>query len=159
MSPIDDINGSRLRAAATAGTRAASGPGTGLPEGRDPKTPKEAAQEFEKVLVRQFVEVMTKDMFSSSLAGEGGGGWMKSQRGNQRDMMTDMLTDRIVESGSLQISEQLTKQWSGSGASGTPSNSGMPLRQRVDPLPSSSPASSSPNTPASDEGPRFDRAA
>lgn len=131
MSPSDRV------AHSPAPLQSAASPGLGsdLPNGRDPQTLAEAAKEFESVLVRQFVEVMTKDMFTSSLAGENGPGWMKSQRGTQRDMMTDMLTDHLVESGALSISEQLMKKWGASSASSSPAES--PLQESMDLHPAS----------------------
>jgi Rod binding domain-containing protein len=94
-----------------------------------PRNPEEAAAQFEKVLVRQFVEVMTKDLMSSSMAGDGGPGWMNSQRDSQRDHLTDVLTDHLVESGTLDIREMLLKRWGHDDAStdtapteGTPTN-------------------------------------
>lgn len=76
-----------------------------------PESPEEAADQFEKVLVRQFVKVMTEDMFSGSHAGEGGGKWMESQRDRQRDLMTDMITDRITEANTLEVSKTLERKW------------------------------------------------
>lgn len=81
-----------------------------IPEER-PRNPQEAAAQFEKVLVQQFVDVMTEDMFSSSLAGEDGPQWMGSQRDSNRDAMTEVLTDHIVESGDLGLRELLLKRW------------------------------------------------
>ena len=95
--------------------RAAPSPGglgTGLTGGdANPETPKEAAEQFEKVLVRQFVDVMTEDMYSSSLAGDGDKNWMSSQRDRQRKVMTNMITDKLTETGNLQISETLMQSW------------------------------------------------
>lgn len=139
------INPAASRQTALA-SRAAS---SDLPNGRDPETPQEAAEEFEKVLVRRFVKVMTKDMFSTSLTGEDSAGWMKSQRGQQRDMMTDMLTDHLVESEALNISEQLAKEWGVSKP--PPASPGPPLRQSLDPLPA--------DPPQSHDEPRLDRSA
>lgn len=83
-----------------------------------PASPTEAAQRFEEVLVRQFVKVMTKDMFSSSLTGrEGGAGWMQSQRDRQRKMMTDMIAEQVAEGGDLAISKKLMREWGTSTAS------------------------------------------
>ena len=88
------------------------GLGTGLTGGdANPETPKEAAEQFEKVLVRQFVDVMTEDMYSSSLAGGDGKNWMSSQRDRQRRVMTGMITDKLTEAGNLQISETLMQSW------------------------------------------------
>lgn len=80
-----------------------------------PSTVQEAAHKFEKVLVRQFTKVMTENMFSSSLAGEGGGKWMESQRDRQREHMTDMITEQLVESNSLGISKKLMQTWNATG--------------------------------------------
>jgi Rod binding domain-containing protein len=76
---------------------------------KKPRTEAEAAEQFETVLVRQFVQVMTKDLFQSSLAGEGGVGG--GQADMQRDVLTDALTDHLVESGALQLSDLLLRQW------------------------------------------------
>jgi len=78
-------------------------------DGTKPRTEAEAAEQFEAVLVRQFVQVMTKDLFDSSLAGEGaiGGG----QADMQRDVLTDTLTDHLVQSGALRLSDLLLRQW------------------------------------------------
>ncbi len=75
------------------------------------KTPEEAARQFEAILVRQFVTVMTDGLFKASLSGDEGPGWMKSQQDAQRDIMTDVLTDHLVESGVLRISDLLLRQW------------------------------------------------
>lgn len=78
---------------------------------RRPETLEEAAQQFEKVLVRQFVQVMTEGMFDASLSGDDGPGWMDSQRESQHGVLTDVLTDHLVESGALRLSEMLLRQW------------------------------------------------
>jgi flagellar protein FlgJ len=76
-----------------------------------PQSREEAARQFEQILVRQFVEVMTKDLFGGGLSGDDGPGWMQGQQDMQRDMMTDMLTDHIAGSGALRISDLLLRQW------------------------------------------------
>lgn len=88
-----------------------------------PDTPEEAARAFEKVLVRRFVQTMTKDMLDSPLSGERGPGWMNSQRDQQRDMLTDVLTDHLVDANTLGISDLLLEDWgltSDRGAAGPP---------------------------------------
>ena len=75
------------------------------------KTPEEAARQFEAILVRQFVMVMTDGLFKASLSGDDGPGWMKGQQDTQRDIMTDVLTEHLVESGALRISDLLLRQW------------------------------------------------
>ena len=88
------------------------------PADRAPTTKEEAARQFESVLVRQFVEVMTKKMFDAPLSGKDGPGWMNSQRDTQRDMMTDVLTDHLVDSGALQLSDLLLRKWDAGTAEG-----------------------------------------
>lgn len=145
--------------------RGRSNSDAGLPEEDDPETPTEAAEQFEEVLVRQFVDVMTKGMFSSSLTGEKGGGWMKSQRDRQRSMMTDMITDHLVEAGNLQISEKLTERWGVSNSAETPdassSDEGIPFKKPVDPLPITPPDTHrTPSNPSpTPEGRHVDHAA
>ncbi|MBB4090308.1 hypothetical protein [Salinibacter ruber] len=136
------------------------GLGTGLTGGdANPETPKEAAEQFEKVLVRQFVDVMTEDMYSSSLAGGDGKNWMSSQRDRQRRVMTGMITDKLTEAGNLQISETLMQSWgtdASAGADGTeadaseaddaapaPASPENSIPEFVDPLP----APADPSTP------------
>ena len=131
------------------------GLGTGLTGGdANPETPKEAAEQFEKVLVRQFVDVMTEDMYSSSLAGGDGKNWMSSQRDRQRRVMTGMITDKLTEAGNLQISETLMQSW-GTDASAeadapeadeeapAPASPENSIPEFVDPLP----APADPSTP------------
>lgn len=102
-----------LDAAAHRSAAASSPPGDarGVGESGPPDTLSEAAEKFEQALVRQFVKVMTKDMFSQSHAGQGGGNWMESQRGRQRDLMTDMIADRLAKADTLEVSEKLAKEW------------------------------------------------
>ncbi|MEF8817519.1 MAG: hypothetical protein V5A58_12065 [Salinibacter sp.] len=100
--------------------RASSSPdglGMGLTGDDNPETPKEAAEQFEKVLVRQFVDVMTEGMYDASLAGDDGKHWMSSQRDRQRRVMTDMITDKLTEAGDLQISKTLLRSWGVEGSS------------------------------------------
>ncbi|MCS3649653.1 Rod binding domain-containing protein [Salinibacter ruber] len=130
------------------------GLGTGLTGDDPPETPKEAAEQFEKVLVRQFVDVMTEDMYSSSLAGGDGKNWMSSQRDRQRRVMTGMITDKLTEAGNLQISETLMQSW-GTDASAeadapeaddaapAPASPENSIPEFVDPLP----APADPSTP------------
>lgn len=106
----------------------AQSPTLGAPSSEQPRNPKEAAAQFEKVLVRQFVDAMTKDMLSTSLSGDDGPSWMSSQRDSQRDTMTDVLTDHIVESGALDLRELLLRRWgvSDDEAASTPDASPLP---------------------------------
>ncbi|MCS4192439.1 hypothetical protein GGP50_000639 [Salinibacter ruber] len=130
------------------------GLGTGLMGDDTPETPKEAAEQFEKVLVRQFVDVMTEDMYSSSLAGGEGKNWMGSQRDRQRRVMTGMITDKLTEAGNLQISETLMQSWGKEAspeadapeadeAAPTPASPEKSIPEFVDPLP----APADPSTP------------
>lgn len=71
-------------------------------------TPEEAAEQFETILVRQFVDAMTKDLFKSSL---GGDGLPEAQADAQREAMVNALTDELVESGSMLFRDILLRQW------------------------------------------------
>ena len=75
----------------------------------------EAAKQFEKVLVQQFVQVMTEQMFESNLAGEEGPGWMKSYGNQQKETLTDILSEHLVEQGTFDISSTILKQWADKG--------------------------------------------
>ena len=148
-------------AAALAQQRRAAAPssgglGAGLSDPADPETPKEAAEQFEQLLVRQFVDVMTEDMYSSSMAGEGGGNWMSSQRDRQRDVMTDMITEKLAEGGDLQIAETLLRSWGIESPDADKPSEGASepsLPDFVDPLPTA-PS----DTPSSQDRPQIDHA-
>lgn len=71
-----------------------------------PADPEAAAAQFEAVLVRQFVEVMTKDLFDGE-----GEGMLTGQADLQRDTLTDALTDHLVDAGTLGIADLLVAQW------------------------------------------------
>ena len=75
-----------------------------------PADPEAAAAQFEAVLVRQFVEVMTKDLFDGE-----GEGMLTGQADLQRDTLTDALTDHLVEAGTLGIADLLLAQWERGG--------------------------------------------
>ena len=75
-----------------------------------PDNPVEAARQFESVLVRQFVEVMTKDLFKATEEG-----MMTGQADLQRDTLTDTLTEHLVDAGTFGIADLLTAQWDRQG--------------------------------------------
>ena len=77
---------------------------------RDAASPEEAARQFESVLVRQFVEVMTKDLFDSEAEG-----MLTGQADLQRDTLTDTLTDHLVASGTFGIADLMVAQWKAAG--------------------------------------------
>lgn len=79
------------------------------------RTPEEAAEQFEAVLVRQFVEAMTDGLFDNEASGA-----MRAQVDAQRDAMTTALTDELVESGALRFRDLLLRQWGEPGASEAP---------------------------------------
>lgn len=95
----------------------ATDPSSGL---RRPTTPEETAREFEGILVREFVKIMTKDLFKSNLQGEEGPAWVDSYSDTQRDVMTNALTKHLVEQGQLGISELLLRKWGVQPASDEP---------------------------------------
>lgn len=78
-----------------------------------PESLEEVAQQFEEILTRQFVDVMTKDLFSGGLAGENGPAWMKSQGDTQRDTLAQVLTEHLTSKGTFGVSELLLRQWQG----------------------------------------------
>jgi len=82
---------------------------------RLPDDPVEAARQFEAVLVRQFVEVMTKDLFQG-----GEEEMMTGQADLQRDTLTDTLTEHLVDAGTFGIADLLTAQWERTGRIPTP---------------------------------------
>lgn len=75
------------------------------------RTPEEAAEQFEAVLVRQFVDAMTESLFDGEAAGA-----MRAQVDAQRDAMASALTDELVESGALRFRDLLMRQWGASEA-------------------------------------------
>lgn len=79
--------------------------------GAPARAPEEAARQFEAVLVRQFVDVMTRDLFKAS----GDGAMAAGQADLQRDTLTNVLTDHLVESGTFGIADLLMRQWARTG--------------------------------------------
>jgi Rod binding domain-containing protein len=91
------------------------------PDGPQPPTdrvnsPEEAVRKFEEVLARQFVQVMTKDLFKNNMAGEEGPAWMSGHADTQRDILTDALAQHLVDQGTLGLSELLLKKWNLNGS-------------------------------------------
>jgi peptidoglycan hydrolase FlgJ len=86
---------------------------SGLPstpaETKVPSDKVDAAAQFERVLVKQFVQVMTKDLFKSGE--EEGMSWMGSYGDIQRDTLADVLTDHLVEAGTFKLQDLLLRQW------------------------------------------------
>lgn len=81
------------------------------PKARKAANEQEAAQQFEELLVRQFVNELTKGLFQSSLAGEDAPGWVQGQHQTQQDVLTDALTEQIVQSNGLGLSDMLMRKW------------------------------------------------
>ncbi|MEO0559223.1 MAG: peptidoglycan hydrolase [Bacteroidota bacterium] len=77
---------------------------------RDASSPEEAARQFESLLVRQFVEVMTKDLFDTEAES-----MLTGQADLQRDTLTDTLTEHLVESGTFGVAELMIQQWKDAG--------------------------------------------
>lgn len=76
------------------------------------KSPEEAARQFEEVLVKQFVQTMTKDLFKPM--GEGPS-YLSAQADIQRDTLNDVLTRQLVDSGSFGVARMLERQWAQQG--------------------------------------------
>lgn len=68
-----------------------------------------AAREFERVLVKQFVQVMTKDLFKS--IDDGAMSSVEAYGDIQRDTLADVLTDHLVDSGTFNLQDLLLRQW------------------------------------------------
>jgi Rod binding domain-containing protein len=117
-------------------------PAAAAPSDAKPRTTEEAAEQFEAVFVRQFVQVMTKGLFDRSLAGDDA--LADGQADMQRDILTDTLTDHLVESGALRLSDLLLRQWSRGEGEAAASEVAAPAA----PAPSDS-ASSDQTAPAS----------
>lgn len=73
---------------------------------RSATSPEEAAEQFEAVLTRQFVQVMTQDLFD-----EEGEGMLSGQADLQRDTLTDALTQHLTDAGTLGIADLLLTAW------------------------------------------------
>lgn len=86
-----------------------------LLDARRPHTPEEAARQFEELLLRQFVQVMTRNLFRESLTGDEAPGWLSTYRDTQRDALTNVLARHLAEQGRLGIAELLLRQWQQSG--------------------------------------------
>lgn len=61
-------------------------------EQRNSRTPEEAAKQVEEILMRQFVDELTKGLF-------------------ERGVMTDILARFLVDAGTLKLSDHLLRQW------------------------------------------------
>ena len=84
----------------------------GLPrEEPKPRTPEEAARQFEEVLVKQMVREMTKGIFDNNLTGDDAPQWMGAYSEMQSDVLTTELAKQLTESGKIGISDLLMKQW------------------------------------------------
>lgn len=98
---------------------------------RPADSPEEAAKQFEAVLVRQFVEVMTKDLFQS-----GQEGMLTGQADLQRDTLTDTLTTHLVDSGAFGVADLMMAQWERAGrvpqSEAAAPTDGAPRRQAPD---------------------------
>lgn len=91
--------------------------GTGQSAEKLPDSAEEAARQFERVLVKQLVSSMTKELFNESLAGDDAPSWMGAYGDMQRDSMTDILADHLVDSGALRLRDLLMRQWALNAAS------------------------------------------
>lgn len=81
-----------------------------LGQRQTPENPKQAAEQFEQVLVRQFVETMTKDLFDNPISDKNSGA-VRSQGRLQSEALTDTLTRKLVEDDAFGLSKLLLDQW------------------------------------------------
>lgn len=112
------------------------------PAGRPARSPEAAARQFESVLVRQFVEVMTRDLFKAGAEGE----MLTGQADLQRDTLTNVLTEHLVDSGTFGVADLMMRQWSRAGQ--------VPADASAD-APATAPVAPS-GTPATPDGPPSD---
>ncbi len=77
------------------------------------RSPQGAARQFEEVLVKQFVQTMTKDLFKPM--GDTGASHLAAQADNQRDTLNDVLTRHLVDAGSFGVARMLERQWEQQG--------------------------------------------
>lgn len=103
-------------------THAAPGAASSVMGGKRAKNAEEAAQQFEAVLVRQFVKSMTKELFKTSLGGDSA---TQATADMQRDALTDALTDDLVQQGAFGIKELLLQHWP-RGVNATPHQAPAP---------------------------------
>lgn len=105
------------------------------PEQRKPRTPQEAAEQFEEVLLQQMLRTMTKGLFDNSLAGDDAPQWMGAYNDIQSDVLTAELSKQLSNSGKLGIAEMLLKQWERNAAEdgGTPGDGATLIQQLDDP--------------------------
>ncbi len=76
------------------------------------ETPQQAAEQFEEVLVKQFVQTMTKDLFKPM---DGSPSHLSAQADMQRDTLNDVLTRQLVANGSFGVARMLERQWAQQG--------------------------------------------
>ena len=93
---------------------------TGHPPAADrPTSPREAAEQFEHVLIKQMVQTMTKDLFKNGVAGDDDGPqWLGAYADMQGDVLATELANQLTESGRLGIADMLVRQWQRSAESG-----------------------------------------
>ena len=71
----------------------------------------EMAHEFETIMVKQFVSLMTKEMFKSTLDENGALGSAGGQASMQTDALNDVLTKQFVDNGTFNFAEMMIKRW------------------------------------------------
>ena len=75
-----------------------------------PRDFNDAAKQFEEVLLRELIAVMTKELFDNSLLGEDAPAWSTSYQDMQRDVVTDQLASQLASSGRIGIARLLIEQ-------------------------------------------------
>jgi flagellar protein FlgJ len=93
---------------------------------RRPRTPEEAAKQFEEILIRQFVQVMTRNLFRTSLEGDEAPSWMESHRDTQRDVLAEVLARHLAAQDRLGIAALLLRQWQHAGFIDAESTANVP---------------------------------
>jgi len=76
-----------------------------------PKNEKEAARQFEELLIKQFVHLMLKDAFNQSLTGSAKPAWLETQQATQVDTLAEVLARDMSKRGLFTFSDLLLRQW------------------------------------------------
>jgi len=102
----------------------ASTPSPSVTENPRVRTPEEAAERFEEVMIQQFVGVMLQKAFDAGLD-TGTPAWVKTQRATQLDTLSETLASALAQQKLFHLSDTLLRQWKQAGllpSSPPPSN-------------------------------------
>ncbi len=78
------------------------------------RTPEEAAERFEEVMIRQFIGIMLQKAFHGGLDSEVPA-WVETQRAIQLDTLSETLASALARRKLFNLSETLLRQWKQAG--------------------------------------------